>query len=406
MSDAEHHHLSNFADYLCAQREPFTQEWIETVRKSPEVPSANKFSHSELADHLPALFDDLAGRMRQRDQASLEDADKDAHAHGKHRWQQGYSIMEILREIAIIRRLLLLKVFGRYSEKHSDLPRQEKKKAKAIIHDFFSRLVTDSVEQYVEEQDKTIRAINDELRQKNRELGELNESRLRLIRSVSHELRNILNALTLATTGVAEEEEEKERQDMLAICQRSLADMASLLNQLLDFSALVEGREPLRLERIDLRALFEEIVSTWKQSAEENCLTLHSHFDPDLSEIVSDKLKLRQIAGNLLSNAIKYRKRGLQDGAVYLYFLKIDDGTWRLAVEDTGIGMASEDMDKLFKEFSRIRPTEDVSGSGLGLSITKRLVERLGGQIEVSSQPAKGSRFEVTLPKRVTLNEA
>ena len=404
MSTTESSPLSEFADYLCTQRERFTQEWSETVRKSPEVPSANKFDRSELADHLPALFDDLSERLRRGDEASFEAAGKDAHAHGKHRWLQGYSITELLREIAIIRALLLSKVFARYSLNHPHLPREDKKKAKAIIHDFFNHLVVDSVEQYVAEQDKTIRAINDELRLKNRELAELDESRMRLIRSVSHELRNILNALTLATTGVAEGENESERQEMLAISQRSLADMAALLNQLLDYSALVEGRDSLNLEQIDLRRLFEEIVSTWRPAVEEKGLKLHTHFDPALGEIISDKLKLRQIAGNLLSNAVKYCRKGQQEGDVYLYLLRIDADTWKMAVEDTGIGMAAEDLEKLFKEFSRIRPTEDISGSGLGLSITKRLVERLGGHIDVSSVLGKGSRFEVTLPKRASLN--
>ncbi|MHA3775494.1 sensor histidine kinase [Verrucomicrobiota bacterium sgz303538] len=267
----------------------------------------------------------------------------------------------------------------------------------------YSKIMADRTEE--KKTEERLREIHNELREKNGQLIALNESRVRLLRSVSHELRNILNGLTLSTMGITEAEDEGDRKEMQAVCQRSLSDMATLLNQLLDYSALVEGRDSLQLERFELRELFEEIVTTWKRPAEEKGLILQMHFDPALKDVVSDRLKLRQIAGNLLSNAIKYRKKGQREGSVSLSCSSIEGSNWKLVVEDTGIGMAPDDMEKLFQEFSRIRPVEDVSGSGLGLSIVKRLVERLHGHIEVLSQFGEGSRFEVTFPRRMPLEQ-
>ena len=120
--------------------------------------------------------------------------------------------------------------------------------------------------------------------------------------------------------------------------------------------------------------------------------------DATLGEIVSDKLKLKRIAGNLLSNAIKYRKPTI--GGDISISLSPDGTTgWKLVVEDTGIGIAREDMESLFGEFNRIRPNSTVDGTGLGLAICKEYAEMLGGRIDVFSEAGQGTRFEVALPR-------
>ena len=117
--------------------------------------------------------------------------------------------------------------------------------AETLIHDFFHRLTCDSVGQFVEEQQRLIQ-------EKNEALEQTNEARERLTRTVSHELRNVLNALTLATTLLGEETNEEQRREMAAVCTRMLSDMSRILNDLLDFSALVAGRAKLTLERFSL----------------------------------------------------------------------------------------------------------------------------------------------------------
>ncbi len=382
--------LAAFADYVKQERDAIGRKWMPLVRQSLDVPDAMHISHEALEDHVPALMDDLVERLRLEKEGLKEGAAVHSRAHGREQWKAGYNISELIWEIYIIRRVVTQSILAAFLREHPAYTVEERAGAETLIHDFFHRLTCDSVGQFVEEQQKLVH-------EKNEALQQTNEARERLTRTVSHELRNVLNALTLATTLLGEETNEEQRREMAGICARMLSDMSQILNDLLDFSALVAGRAQLTLARLSLPALFKEIVSQWQSVATEGGMTFTSQCDPALGEVVSDQLKLRQIAGNLLSNAIKYRKPA-QGGDVGISFAADGTTNWKLVVEDTGIGIAREDMQALFGEFNRIRPNSAVPGTGLGLAICKEFAELLGGQIEVHSEAKQGTRFEVRLP--------
>jgi signal transduction histidine kinase len=102
---------------------------------------------------------------------------------------------------------------------------------------------------------------------------------------------------------------------------------------------------------------------------------------------------------NLVVNALKYRRREGPGAWIRVAFEAAPEGRWRMAIEDNGVGIAPEDLERIFDEFQRVTPREGVSGVGLGLTITRRLAQLLGGEIRVSSTPGEGSRFEVVLPR-------
>ncbi len=341
------------------------------------------------------LMDDLVERLRLEKEGAKQVAADHSRSHGRDQWKAGYNITELIWEIYIIRQVLTQSILVAFAREHPEYSAEECANAETLIHDFFHRLTCDSVGQFVKEQQKLIQ-------EKNQALQQTNEARERLTRTVSHELRNVLNALTLATTLLGEETNEEQRREMAAVCARMLADMSQILNDPLDFSALVAGRAKLTLERFSLAVLFEEIVSQWRSVAEEGGMTFTSRCDPGLGEIISDQLKLRQVAGNLLSNAIKYRKPA-QGGDVGISFALDGGARWKLVVEDTGIGIAREDLQALFGEFNRIRPNSAVPGTGLGLAICKEFAELLGGEIKVHSEAKRGTRFEVRLPMHLAM---
>jgi signal transduction histidine kinase len=128
-------------------------------------------------------------------------------------------------------------------------------------------------------------------------------------------------------------------------------------------------------------------------------MRLDLQIDPDLNVVRSDRRKIRQIVTNLVTNAINYCRKDKPNTTVALAFRSLDQGSWQIAVEDSGRGIPSEHLDSIFDEFKRVSPSEDIKGSGLGLAITKRLVEELKGTIEVFSEVSHGSRFVVTIPK-------
>ena len=340
--------LSAFAGYVHQQRRAIDSQWMQLVRESPDVPDAMHISHEALQDHVPELIDDLVDRLRLEKEGPMEAVSDHSRSHGRAQWKAGYNLSELIREIYIIKRVLKRSVLVEFARKHPEYSVEECVRGELLISDFFHRLTRDSVGQFTQEQQRVVQQNNEALEQ-------TNQARERLTRTVSHELRNVLNALTLATTMLGEDATTEERREMSAICARMLADMSTILNDLLDFSALVAGRAQAALERLPLCGLFEEIMSQWRPVAKEQGMTFSCRCDHTLGEVLSDKLKLKRIAGNLLSNAIKYRKPA-RGGDIDVTFAL--DGTtgWKMIVADTGIGIAREDMESLFGEFNRIRP--------------------------------------------------
>jgi signal transduction histidine kinase len=385
--------LPRFADYIHQQRYVINRQWMLLVRESPDVPDALHISEAALQDHVPELLGDLVAQLREEKQGSRETTSDHSRSHGREQWKAGYNISELIWEIYIIKRVLKQSVLVKFARLFPEYPARESADAETVISDFFHRLMCDSVGQFIKEQQRVVR-------EKNEALEQTNQARERLTRVVSHELRNVLNALTVATTMLGEEATAKERHEMSAICARMLADMSTILNDLLDFSALVAGRAQLTLESLALPRLFEELTAQWRPVAHDQGMRFACRCDPTLGEIVTDKLKLTRIAGNLLSNAIKYRKPA-RGGDISIDFSADGPAGWMLTVADTGIGIAHEDVESLFGEFNRIRPDSAIEGTGLGLSICKEYAELLGGRIDVFSEPQQGARFEVRLPLNV-----
>jgi signal transduction histidine kinase len=198
----------------------------------------------------------------------------------------------------------------------------------------------------------------------------------------------------LVTTG----NDEAIRSEMLDTCQRNVQEMSELLNDLKDYSMLIAGAASLQIEEINVRVFGSELEDSFHGLTRAAGMRLDLQIDPDLDVVRSDRRKIRQIITNLVTNAINYCRRD-KPNTVVLDFRSLNQGSWQIAVEDSGIGIPSEHLDSIFDEFKRVSPSEDIKGAGLGLAITKRLVEELNETIEVFSEVGHGSRFVVTIPK-------
>jgi signal transduction histidine kinase len=396
--------LAALGDFIAAQRNQIAKEWMETVRADPAIPSSDDLTHRQLADHLPALFDDLTDALRGGTaRAARAQAKEDAESHGSHRWHQGYNVEELLREIVLIRHALL-QACGKFLLESAAIRDAVIVSAERVIRKFFDDLVIESVAQYVSHQQREMQGINASLEQTNQHLAQTNQtlqqvddSRLRLTRNVSHELRNIANALHGAVLLLSEDDDAALRREMIGVCQRSLQDMQQLLNQLLDYSALLAGAERLKLQRCSLADFCDNLTSTFRPLAQQHGL----HFTATSTvtgEVHADYRKLKQIASNLIGNAFKYGK--VNDGSQVL--LTCADGagdTWTLTVEDHGPGISPEHLQIIFNEFERGAAEADIQGTGLGLTITKSLIALHGGTIGVESTLGQGSRFRATFPR-------
>lgn len=394
--------LDQLAAYLDTQREVITQSWLEAARVHPDIQGAEPLAPEELRDHLPHIFDDFLATLRTNGSNSARAVTQDdARTHGHFRWEQHYRLDEILRELNIIRRMILRHGVNPFMRCADGFTEADNHKAHDLIERFFEDVAIGSVEQYTQHQQGGLREHGESLRAVNEQLAQVDQSRLQLMRTVSHELRNILNGLSSALAVLSVEELESERQKMLGVCRQNFADMNGLLEELMDYSALISGQIRRDVAAFDAARLREELAVSFRSRAEVRNLTFESRCDPEVGELVSDRRKIKQILTNLLTNAIKYRRRDAGRARITMEFLPAEDAArWKFAVQDEGLGIAPENLAQVFEEFRRVSANqESVQGMGLGLAITKRLVELLEGTIRVESELGKGSRFEVTLPR-------
>jgi protein-histidine pros-kinase len=217
--------------------------------------------------------------------------------------------------------------------------------------------------------------------------------------SMSHELRTPLNAVIgfaqLLETGQAGTLTPKQR-DYVGYMHQGGEHLLQLVNEVLDLSTIEAGRLKLSIEPIDAREALESVQRVLMSLAEKAGVTLTLRPTEGLPATLADRLRLHQCLTNLVSNAIKYNRIG---GTVSLDARNIPDGRIQYSVTDTGLGIPKERQSELFRPFQRLGAEHThVEGTGLGLALTQRLVEAMGGTIGFSSKPGVGSRFWIDLP--------
>jgi signal transduction histidine kinase/CheY-like chemotaxis protein len=228
--------------------------------------------------------------------------------------------------------------------------------------------------------------------------------------NMSHELRTPLNAII----GYSEMLEEEARdggymesvQDLKKI-QSAGKHLLALINDVLDLSKIEAGKMGLHLETFDVAPMITQIVNTLEPMAVKNANRIQVRISKDVGSMKADITKVRQILFNLLSNACKFTDRGTV--SIALDPSSADGQQWiRFQVVDTGIGISSQQKEKLFQEFAQADTSisRKYGGTGLGLAITYRFVQLMKGRITVESEPGQGSTFTVYLPSEVKADPA
>lgn len=231
---------------------------------------------------------------------------------------------------------------------------------------------------------------------------EANSAKSAFLANMSHELRTPMNAIIGYSEMLLEEAKESGQhstvEDLLKI-HSSAVHLLSLINEILDLSKIEAGKMELFLEEIHLPSVINEITNTVQPIVDKNANKLFIQCPETVPMIKADSIKLRQILLNLLSNAGKFTHGGEINFTVMVE--NTPEAGWiAFKISDTGIGMSKEQVDKVFDAFTQAdnSTTRKYGGTGLGLTITKRFCEMMGGSISVESVPAVGSVFIVKLP--------
>lgn len=398
--------LSAFAAYLRARQIDLTERWMKAVFADAELGEAERLTYEQLADHVPNILGEICHALEQQDLGGVESAmERDARLHGKLRWRQGYRIEELARELELFRQMLAGAIVE-YSEARAFFTRRHEERARHFIDEAVGFVTLTSIREVVHERDRKIDEYTGRLERANHELtlkqklvADLYESRMQITRSVVHDLRNFLNVFSTALQLMGRAPSKLDTA--LALANRQAADMKALVDELVEYSVVLGDSSPLTTERFALRELFDELAVACEPMIEAKGLRLQTAFDGTLGEIVSNRLKLKQVALNLLTNAAKYTKAG----TIELAMTAVEDERWRLRVSDTGVGIGEADRERVFKEFERATH-EDVPGAGLGLAIVKELCRVLEGAIRFDSKEGAGTVFEISFPLRLRTHEA
>ncbi len=243
----------------------------------------------------------------------------------------------------------------------------------------------------------------DEIQDKSRQLAEASQHKSQFLANMSHELRTPLNAI-IGVSEMLREDAEALKQDTEPL-DRVLGagrHLLALINDILDLSKIEAGRMELNLESFALTPLIDSVIKTIEPLAAKTGNQVAVHCDTAIGTMHADQMRLRQALLNLMSNANKFTDRGTV--TIDAHHGQENGRDWiTLAVTDTGIGMTPEQMGKLFQEFSQASSStaSKYGGTGLGLVISRRFCQMMGGDITVESEPGRGSTFTIRLPKIV-----
>ncbi len=294
-----------------------------------------------------------------------------------------------------------------------DLDQRQLKSLDQIRQLFFSSSESDAVEELQAQNKELVRVLGEltesrsELEQINRELQSANEKlkhvdemKSRFISTIAHEVRTPLNAIIglIQVLGRDKREPLTPRQrETVERLEKSATMLVTLVNDLLDLSRLQAGRMQIKVQTFSVADLIDSIYNGLKQTALDKGVTLSYEVAPDLVEVNSDPTKVAQVITNLTSNAIKFTPA---DGTVTIRAGRDAGQMWHVEVTDSGIGMEEEQVPLIFEEFRQVNiaSPHHSGGTGLGLPISKRLVELLGGRIKVVSASNLGSTFTVIWP--------
>lgn len=429
--------LLDLASHLARRREAILEAWRERVTADPKLTTGAALPRALLQDHLPALLEDFEHRLCAANpgaRAAAEQEQKgDAAAHGMHRWQQGFDLGEVTRELGRLNQCVVDEI-ERCAAVEPPFGPGALARARRIWADVYGVSLSSSTSQFFKLQQVEAGGHLNDLEQALESLRDLDRERSMLWQQAAHDLRGNLGVVVMATAGLASARSTEDvKARFLTSLDRNVRALRRLLEDVTSLARLQSGQETRNLATLDASRLLLELSDALQAFAGERRLALT--FDGPPSFMVSgDAVKTERIVRNLIVNAIKYTKQG----GVAVRWGEIESGQdrdrWFVEVEDTGpgfddgpraalagaLGVATElardtaeaaeagDGEVMHSQRSQTAlpdagaalPGQSLpSGEGIGLSIVKRLCTLLDATIEFESGAGQGTTFRVLLPK-------
>lgn len=424
--------LRALAAELLSRRDVILDAWRSYGDVVPGRNIAASLSRAQFNDHIPAVLDSLCSSLEAwpevPDAAAERLEAEGVEGHGVQRWQQGYSLSEVLREWGYLQMCVAAEL-ERYASNHSSLGPSVMPNARRIWAQLCADGVTASATQYGRLQQTESAGHVDALERALAALHTMEQSRAEAWRIAAHDLRGsvtvVKGAASLNASGALPELARAEVAEMLS---KGVSSLNEMLNELLGLARLEAGHEHRVVTAFDAGVLLRDFCTASQAAATDRGLFLKMA-GPSTLPVEGDKPKVLRILQNLLLNAVKYTERG---GISVSWGLDQthDTDRWTFSVQDTGAGIdqdhaapfaqelheateVSEEAQEASTDQSRDMagaataqsasaetPASEPHGEGVGLSIVKRLCELLEASLELATKPGHGSTFRVILPCR------
>jgi signal transduction histidine kinase len=414
------------ADHLRDRRDALMLEWYRAVKGDPDLNQGESLPRTELFDHIPALLKAFEERLRRTADPVEPATVEPASAHGLQRWQQGYDLREVIRELGQLNRCVIIEL-DRFAGAQKGLSLQSMPQAREIWMRLSSAAIEESVIQYFELQRQEAVGHVEDLERALAQIRELEQERGDLWREAAHDLRGNLGVVAHVAVGLTRHgQRDHSREDFVRILTRNVTSLHHLLNDVTSLARLQAGRETRQLEAIDVTTILTPLCEDVRPLAEQRGLYLKCA-GPEGFAVDGDAVKIRRIAQNLILNAVKYTRNGgvtVNWGDSEARDLK----RWCLTIADTGPGFhtasgqpiaavldpahepsspaktivaqaPSAQKDASIGKSQGTRLIRGEAGEGIGLSIVKRLCEMLDATIEMESVKDQGTTFRILFPR-------
>jgi signal transduction histidine kinase len=414
--------LHTLAGYLSSRRAAILEAWRNAIKRDPALMTGESLPRHQLFDHIPAMLATFERELRNspagEEALAADAAQESAAAHGLQRWQQGYDLREVTRELGKLNECVVGELDG-YTAANPHISHAVVATARRLWAALCSTGIEESVAQYFQLQQQEAAGQVKDLESALAEIQDLEQQRADLWRQAAHDLRGNLGVVANATVGLTHGGlREATRDDFVRILMRNVTTLHHLLDDVTSLARLQAGREQRQIEPLDISPIMQQLCEGIRPLAQQRHLFLRCE-GPAGFAADGDAVKIRRIAQNLVLNAVKYTR----DGGITVSWgdSSADDGKrWELCVADTGPGFHSDSGKPLVRALQNAsennsvaspadsprehaapdRPVREAPGEGIGLSIVKRLCELLDATIEVNSVKDVGTTFRILFPRK------
>lgn len=428
--------LHALASYLSGRRDAILQAWRTSIKKDPALTTSDSLPQGDLYDHIPALLSSFERELCNPQSYATESGKAagvaSAAAHGLQRWQQGYDLHEVTRELGKLNQSVVSEL-EQYVSNNSQISHPAMATARRLWAAICGTGVEESVRQYFQLQQREAAGHVKDLEGALAEIQGLEQQRADLWRQAAHDLRGNLGVVANVTVGLSHSGlRESSRDEFVRILMRNVTSLHHLLDDVTSLARLQAGREVRHIEPIDVTPIIQQLCEGVSALAQQRGLYVRSD-GPAGFATDGDAVKIRRIAQNLMLNAVKFTHSG--GITVRWGDSKVNDPKrWELTISDTGPGFHSGSgeplthaLEKAHEQSPAIIHQEthgggreitapavtvsplgktfaegETAGEGIGLSIVKRLCDMLNATIDMKSEPGVGTTFRILFPREYT----